>query len=61
MDDRDGNITPDGEDNHVLEGTICWCNPEVVNIDGTDYILHKDIHGNTIQTDPKFNKKKLVN
>lgn len=50
-----------GDDKHWLEyedGTIrtdCWCKPELVELDGDNYWLHKDKNGKTILTDPKLN------
>lgn len=49
-----------GDDYHLLnheDGHVridCWCLPELVHVDGNNYILHKDQDGHTIETDPKL-------
>ena len=49
-----------GDDKHLLDyedGHMridCWCEPELVHLDGNNYLLHKDKDGQTIETDIKL-------
>lgn len=46
-----------GDDKHLLEhedGHIridCWCEPELVHLDGDNYLLHKNKDGKDITTE----------
>lgn len=50
-----------GDDAHLLEyedGHIridCWCEPELVHVDGDSYLLHKNENGETILDEKEAN------
>jgi hypothetical protein len=45
-----------GDDFHILGSKTgsCWCEPELVEMDGDNYWLHKDKNGKTILNDPNL-------